>query len=80
MMSLQDLKILCEQKGFNTYQKDRTDLIMIAKGYTSTVNARPLAPKENKPSEYYNANNDAGFFKKNVDYDMMSLFLGLAMM
>ena len=45
MISLDELKGIVNDMGFGTYQKDRTDLIMIAKGYSGAARARPLDVK-----------------------------------
>jgi len=42
MISINELKQMANEKGFDTYQKDRTDLIMIAKGYANSARAKPL--------------------------------------
>jgi uncharacterized protein YihD (DUF1040 family) len=42
MISIDELRRMANELGFDTYQKDRTDLIMIAKGYADSARAKPL--------------------------------------
>ena len=82
-MSLHDLRRTVEKQGFKTYQKDRTDLIMILKGYGASVNAQKAQPQQAPPrADSYsslssggglNTSTNTGFFAKQIDYDMISL-------